>query len=1010
MPAKVVIWNSMAEELNKVPYIEFDKYSIKIDEDKIFDENSEYFFTGLKNVVVLVLGQDTWHKVRKLHDRGLIHIGLRHFNFSTVTSITYVTLANNVKLVVSPGYIDNKPDWSKIEVFRDSDFDAPVPTIDDWDIVDLKDSEKVIQKLKERTKPSDFLGFDFETRGFPLRSGFKPLGFSIVGRDYGFYVDIRNYTDWNSEVYKPVRTFIEENYQRLVVYNCRFEISVCEHIWGEKLNFPDAMALVLCDDYRLPMRAPKRYVPGLKPCAQHYLHVSSWDDALEFEQKYFGNMCYRYESAEQYFEHMMKNERVDITKDVSVNLRDALVKVMNEAVSRYAVDKDLEEGSEEYLEASKRVKKEYKERIIKAWGNEWEMSDPYTLGKYCIYDSFYTKLIWDYLKDKYPRAEEIYHGNYHYGAFIEDTAIPINRKRLDVLKGYAERVKANTGVFLVKFYLKCLEDTISDYVDNELALSDESKRLMVEMPWTLAMEPYKALKEVIKYCKIDIESFEKEFPLLDYDSKSLPLKSIDWKKVMLFTGKPLAREIYTCIQYDSDVASALRKHRKNWEEFGAKFLEISNYKDIMERINQRNMDICKPYMKEYNADIKRMVSPYDPNACKLAAFYFEDKKLQREPWKVRKDYPDIVTKDVYDFVEAMQKEWHDDYWSTNYLGGRDFKKMMSYINDSLYEKGLRAERGDKDLDIFKRAFNFYEALPTTLLLELPCDELVSMKEVVDLIRLRELKPVLDKWDSVKIDGEFPEGIDYSYAKWLSEDVVKWSSEDETRIVAWSMTKKYGWLCSAITQFWNYWWSPEHKGNEDKDPEVLDYAINSALENKDNWYIDFQEYFYGASKQVKKDERAVDVAGFCRRFGFERSEIRQWDWYDITKDTTLSLEVADNKVHEDWRNLYKFFLCWELFSASTKQLNPYLTRMDEDSGIVVEKTRDNCEIIQEGVKGDRFLTKFQICGVTTKRTSGFFHTFAPGADELSVVEAPEGKLLTYFDVNCDASLTCEGHVA
>ena len=32
-----------------------------------------------------------------------------------------------------------------------------------------------------------------------------------------------------------------------------------------------------------------------------------------------------------------------------------------------------------------------------------------------------------------------------------------------------------------------------------------------------------------------------------------------------------------------------------------------------------------------------------------------------------------------------------------------------------------------------------------------------------------------------------------------------------------------------------------------------------------------------------------------------------------------------------------------------------------------------------------------------------HNWSPGSDELSVIEAPEGKLLTYFDVSCDASV-------
>ena len=963
---KIVIGNSIVSELDKVPYVEFEKYSKVVPEKEILENpDSEYYLPKLKDSAVFVVGVDAWHKVREMHDKGLIHIGLRHFNFSTVTSMTYVSLSNNLKLVVSLGYINGAPDWSKIEVFRDSTFDSPTPIIENWDIFDLSESQTAVAKLNQFTDKNEYLGFDFETRGFPLREGFKPLGFSIVGRNYGCYIDIRNYTDWQGKEYNLIRKFIEENYKRMVVYNCKFEILVCEHMWGEKLNFPDAMALVLCDDYRLPMRAPKRFVPGLKPAAQHYLHVASWDDSLAFEQLYFGNMCYRFSTPTQFFEHMNRNEEVWLSKSVTSKIRDGLVKVMDDAVERYTTDNNLKEGTEEYISAKKRIKAGYKERILKAWGNEWELSDPYALGKYCIYDSFYTKLIWDYLKGKYPRAEEIYHGNYHYGAFLEDTAIPINRKRLETLINYAETVKANTGVFLVKFYLMCLEDTIGDFVDTKLSLTSYSKKLISEFPWTLSLEPSKTLKEVVKGCMFEEEEYKKKFPGVERDYRVAPVDSVDWERVGELVSREVARGLYQMISGDGTIGSALRKHRNAWEGFGRQFALISKYPDLIIQINSRNLRICKPYFKKFNKEVEDIVSPFDPNICKLITRYFEEKKLQRTPWKVTKDYPEISGAN-YEFIKQLQKEWDSDYWKQNYLGGRQFKKVMSYIGDSWYEKGGKEYKGAKDEDILLNSYDFIASLPPILLLELPDDELISVKEVVDLIHLRELRPLLNSWDGVKIDGKFPDGVTPQQAKWLSEEVVQWSSDDATRSVAWSMLKKYGWLCSAITQFWNYWWSPDHKGQEEHDPEVLDYAIKSALEDKEKWYIDFQEYFYGASKQVKKDERAVDVAGFCRRFGFERPEVRQWDWFNLTKDSTMSLEEGEDKLHTDWRNLYKMIICWELYSASTKQLNPYLTRMNEDSGQVVGLTRDNCEIIREGVKGDKFLTKFQICGVTTKR--------------------------------------------
>lgn len=976
MASKLVIENEVTRELAKVQYTDLDKFRM-MSEEVLFNPDSEFFFPELQDTVVFVAGIDTWNKILDLHEKGIIHIGLRHFNFNLVTSMPYVTLANNIKLVCTYGYINGDPDWSKIELFRDSDFDMEIPRLDNWDIVDLEHVGGAVKKLLSLNPPNEYFGYDYETRGYPFREGFKPLGFSICGSKYGFYVDMRNNTDWQGKDYDFIRSFIEENYTRLVAYNCKFEMEVNEHIWGEKMRLPDAMALLLCEDYR-PNR---RNVPGLKPCAQRFLGVPSWDDALSFEQKYFGNMVWRYKTPEAYMADMKLNKEVSIDKKITVKMKDALVRIMKETIERYCADKGIDEGTEEYEQTSRRIKKEYQERIMNHWGNEWELSDPYTLGKYCIYDSFYTKLLWDYFKGKYPRAEEIYHNNYHYGEFLEDTAIPINRKRLDVLKHYVEMTKINSGVFNAKFYLKCLEDTVGKFVDTELKLTDYAKLLISDLSWCMSLEPDKVVKELVKFCVPEEAKTVDEKGKLQLSSTSI--NSIDWNKLKKYTGIDVAREVFNLIKGDSDVASALRRHRNNWIEIGNHYNEISHYQGIILRLNERNIKIAEPFVEKFNKDVEAMVAPYDPKVTKLVCNYFEDDKLKNAPWKCMEDHPE-VSRGCYRLVEAIQKEWHDDYWNEKYLGGRDFKKMMGYVLDS-------------DIESWKTAYNFFNAVPTTLLLTLPDDEIITAEEVVNLIKLRELKPTLDLWDSKKIDDTtLPEGITKEYAQWLSNDMIQWASDDKTRTVVYTMLKKYGWLCSAVTQFWNWWWSPDHQ--KEHDLEVLDYSIRDALEHRNAWYVDFQEYMYGASKQVSKDERAFDVTGFCSRIGFERWEIRSWRYFVIDKDTTMNLVTNEDKLYEDWDNLYKFLHSWEFYNACTKQLSPYLTRMDEDSGKVVGLTRDGCEILRTGVKGDRFITKFNICQVTTKRTSGFFHTMSPNSDELSIVEAPEGKLLTYFDVS------------
>ena len=142
------------------------------------------------------------------------------------------------------------------------------------------------------------------------------------------------------------------------------------------------------------------------------------------------------------------------------------------------------------------------------------MCDPWTLGKYCIYDSFYTKLIWDKLKDRYPRANEPYHNNFYYGSMLESTAIPINREKLNVLTHYVNQVRINTGIFYLKFYGYCLEDTVGKFVDS-LNLSENFKRIIIDAPWSLSMPPEKALKELLKMCTVDDRAVEVRITTID---------------------------------------------------------------------------------------------------------------------------------------------------------------------------------------------------------------------------------------------------------------------------------------------------------------------------------------------------------------------------------------------------------------------------------------------------------------------------------------------------------------
>ncbi len=933
--------------------------------ERFSDPESQYYFPNLRDTAIFIFGTETWQPIKELADSGFIHIGLRNYNFNTLVTLPYTSMANNVKLVCSYGTINGSLDYSKIDFFAEGDLEKPVPILKDFDILDLKDIDQGLLKLELLNPTGEFLGFDAESRGFPLTKGFKTLGFSIVGSNYGFYVNCRDYHDYNGPMYQSVKEFVTKNYKRMVVYNCNFEIRWLEHIWQKTFLFPDAWALVIEDDFRA----------GLKPSAQYYLGVPSWDDDLGFEQDYFNKIMWGREkrrssdgrdweacpSADVYFERL---------KDPNYSYyREGLVKVMNDAIERRIEGCNIK--PEDVPRISKEIKAGYQKRIREAWGNEWEMCDPWTLGKYCIYDSFYTKLIWDKLKDRYPRANEPYHNNFYYGSMLESTAIPINREKLNVLTHYVNQVRINTGIFYLKFYGYCLEDTVGKFVDS-LNLSENFKRIIIDAPWSLSMPPEKALKELLKMCTVDD-------------------KTVNWKKYAQYVGTEVGRQVWNMVKGDTDkstgqysTSSACRKHRNQWIELGQKFNEQTGIGEFVLKINKRNLDPCIPIMRKFNKEIEDFCSPYKAIDCKTVCHYFEDDKLKKAPYKVKTDHPETVS--CYNFVAGVQKEWNNDYWDNNFLGGKTFKKLYAYITKD-------------DMERWRNAYDIFAEIPPILLRELPFLDMVSVEEISDLLRIREAQPTLKLWDNIKVDDELPEGVTYEQADWLAKDLVQWSSDKRTYIVAITLLKKYGWLCSAITQFWNYWWSADHVPEED--PKVLDFAIKDALEHQEVWLEDVREYVYQAGDHKKKDERSVSVVNFGQRFGFERWEIRDWHPFNVTKDSTMNIEEDDDKVIKDWNNFYKFLIYWDLGQAAVKQLNPYLEGdkgMDENSHKLAETLSDGSEVIDMNEKGDRFVTRFKICGVTTKRTSGFFHTFSPGSDEYTPCEAPEGKLITYFDVS------------
>ena len=133
--------------------------------ERFSDPESQYYFPNLRDTAIFIFGTETWQPIKELADSGFIHIGLRNYNFNTLVTLPYTSMANNVKLVCSYGLINGSPDYSKIDFFAEGDLEKPVPILKDFDILDLKEIDKGLEKLEKLNPSGEFYGFDAESRG-----------------------------------------------------------------------------------------------------------------------------------------------------------------------------------------------------------------------------------------------------------------------------------------------------------------------------------------------------------------------------------------------------------------------------------------------------------------------------------------------------------------------------------------------------------------------------------------------------------------------------------------------------------------------------------------------------------------------------------------------------------------------------------------------------------------------------------------------------------------------------
>lgn len=514
------------------------------------------FIDSLKNRSydgILVVTEDAHSLWSDIISSG-VHIGMRGAKWNIVKDIPIITV-NGVKVVFA-----KDEDDPKYTLFSTGKYSTnEVAILEDFEILDLKDP-----RLSECLKKLDgkLLGWDYETRGFPLEPGFKPLGFSLVSDDYGIYIDMRHYTDYESDDYKEIKEFIIKNQRNLITYNLRFETHCFLHMFDIWIYPLDAMAVLAADDMHT----------NLKAAAQMYLSVPSWDDELDFEQ----GLCDEYSRC------------IESDPEHAKEIKDSIIK------RRLSIDPEADVSLYSSMD--------------EGIGNAWEMCYPPALAKYCILDGYYTLKLYEKVSTKYTQTcLNIFHKNFYQESYLSATPMPIKVKEAEELLKNSLTINRNADLMLNRIYGELLESKYKDLKFEEFFTPVEMALIELGRSDLLSSSPDKILKELV--CTV-LESRDAKLLARVYGKENA--------MTILSSGVSLndkrKKKIWT------DLASRIGLTQSNdsvIERFNLKYNKDFIY--VMEKYNELAEKLCplKSGNMEMLTKYRRILQMSDDNLGKL---------------------------------------------------------------------------------------------------------------------------------------------------------------------------------------------------------------------------------------------------------------------------------------------------------------------------------------------------------------------------------------------------------
>lgn len=420
-------------EIPKFNHDEFEgMYCDKTTSENILMPEGKMFFKMLtpeqkRKTFIIVRGYETYQYLFGLHKQGIIHIGLRNFNWNTIQAMDMCWI-EGVRFSFF-GHLPSKPfgdvyqRWQRVmspEVEKEPIKQPQLAYIDT-----LEGCDKIFDYFKNQYK--GLHATDFETRGFPEYQDFENICVSFANKVYACCVDIRELCGydffnedesavlnsqyvWEDGQLKTInvptkdevltkRTAFNEKYRKFLIdtedrymcFNAEFEPRCC---YRQTKYFPRFI------DIWAYSKAMDNISNNLKWFTQYLTYEPSWDDESEETQHLLEIIFKKWQTWDAFI--------ADVQSKTSDSMK---YRTRQECYDHY-----IQEAHTKNPSVTDEVAKNYANGFAnqwvniydsrikltcKYWGNTWASVKMRVMGKYNCLDSFYTYNDYEEIQKKY---------------------------------------------------------------------------------------------------------------------------------------------------------------------------------------------------------------------------------------------------------------------------------------------------------------------------------------------------------------------------------------------------------------------------------------------------------------------------------------------------------------------------------------------------------------------------------------------------------------------------------